>query len=68
MIALAAVQFSAKVAKDNKEYREARDILTSAQRLLQSLLHSSEDSPAYNTICEEYEGERGRGRGRGGSD
>lgn len=53
VIGLAAVQLSAKNAA-KAEYKGARDLLTATQRYLQNILQISEDSPNYNTFCEEY--------------
>lgn len=53
VIGLAAVQLSASIA-ESKDYKSARDLLTATQRYLQQILQSGEDSPNYNTLCEEY--------------
>jgi hypothetical protein len=53
VLALATVQLCAYFA-DAKKYKDARDILTSAQRFFQAILQANEDSPNYNTVCEEY--------------
>lgn len=47
------MQLSAKYA-DVKNYAEGQNILHQAQQYFQSILQATEDSPNYNTLCEEY--------------